>query len=161
MKKSKLLLKSLIGVPIGIFVLELFNIWLSIATGQYARFDAIDMNLEVIREISLNNVLISYLFCAITSYLLMIYLNYTKYVLSLELSVKEEKKHNKKVYPIMMAIIILFGITCYMESTGAVIGILASMVWSGVFIIIVAIETLFNKYSIKQINEKLKESFKD
>ncbi len=156
MKKSKLLLKSLIGVPIGIFVLELFNIWLSIATGQYTRFDAIEVGV-----LNLNNVLVSYTFCAITSYLLMIYLNYTKFVLSLELSVKEEKKRNNKAYPIMMAITVLFVISCYMENIGAVIGSVASMVWSGIFIIIVAIETLFNKYSIKQINEKLKESFKD
>ena len=156
MKKSKLLLKSLIGVPIGIFVLELFNIWLSIATGQYTRFDAIEVGV-----LNLNNVLVSYTFCAITSYLLMIYLNYTKFVLSLELSVNEEKKRNNKAYPIMMAITVLFVISCYMENIGAVIGSVASMVWSGIFIIIVAIETLFNKYSIKQINEKLKESFKD
>ena len=156
MKKSKLLLKSLIGIPIGIFVLEVFNIWLSIATGQYTRFDAIERGV-----LNLNNVLISYSFCAITSYLLMIYLNYTKFVLSLELSVKEEKKRNKKVYPIMMATTVLFGIACYMENTGAVMGILASMLWTGIFIIILAIESLFNKYSIKQINEKLKETFKD
>ena len=69
MKKSKLLLKSLIGIPIGIFILELFNIWLSIETRQYTRFDAIGAGM-----IKINNVLISYLFCAITSYLLMIYL---------------------------------------------------------------------------------------
>ena len=155
MKKSKLLLKSLIGIPIGIFVLESFNILLSISTREYARFDAIKVGV-----LNLNNVLVSYAFCAITSYLLMIYLNYTKFILSLELSVKEEKKRNKKVYPIMMATTVLFGIACYMENIGAIIGILASMLWTGIFIIILAIETLFNKYSIKQINEKLKENFK-
>ena len=155
MKKSKLLLKSLIGVPVGIFVLELFNICLSLGCGEYIRVDAIDT------KISLNNVLTAYAYCSITSYLLMVYLNYAKYVLNLGLPKNEERKANKKIYPVLMVTFLITFFASYIGNIGDIVGVLASFVWSGIVIIVVSIETLLNKYFIKQINEKLKEISKN
>lgn len=154
MKKSKLFLKSLIGIPIGIFVLELFNICLSIKYGQYVRLDSIE------NGFFLNNILISYICCAITSYLLMIYLSYSKYILELGLSIKGEKKANKKAYPILILILIVTFLVVCTGNLPALIGIIASFVWNGIAVLIITIENLLNKYSVKQINEKLKEVYK-
>lgn len=154
MKKSKLLLKSLIGIPIGIFALEVFNIFLSLKQGEYIRFDAIENNF------TLNTVLTSYMYCSITSYLLMLYLNYTKNILNLDLPKKEERKANRKIYPVLIVIFIISSLATYSENIGDIIGVLVAFVWSGLVMLKISVETLLNKYSIKKINQRLKEIYK-
>lgn len=155
MKKNELFLKSLIGVPVGIFFLEMLNMCLSIRIGKYVRFEIIETGV-----FDLNSILVSYLFCAVTSYLFMIYLKYIKHILELGLPVKEERKANKKVYPILMVNLIIMIIAFYTENLAAMIGGLVSYVWSGIVIAIMAVQTLLNRNNIKQINEKLKDLYK-
>ena len=52
MKKSKLFLKSLIGIPLGIFTLEIVNIIVSVKYGKYIRLDCFEgeINLDNIKK---------------------------------------------------------------------------------------------------------------
>lgn len=150
MKKNYL--KSLIGIPVGIFTLEMLNTWLSIRCGYYTRFEAAETG-----KIMLNDVLISYLFCIVTSYLAMLQLNWTRNNLNLGLGIKEARKANRKSYLILVINFIMIFTGACTNNLAAIMGSLASLIWYGIFITVIAIQTIANKESIKKINEKLKQ----
>ena len=156
MKNSKNMSKALIGIPVGIFTLELINIIVSICHGTYIRVECLGNNLN------LRDIIITYVFCMISSYLLALNIYNSIKTSKKEISILEKaKENNKQSIPI---IIILFLISCVsfvINSNGlAILGVLSSFMWAGIVMIVCAFKNILDKHSIKEINNKLKETIK-
>ena len=91
MKGTKNFLKSLIGIPMGIFTLELLNIMISIQQGEYIRLDSLA------NGINLKSVLLTYIYCSIYSYIIMTAINYMLDFAEIDLTIKERKRRINKI----------------------------------------------------------------
>lgn len=156
MKKSKIFLKALISIPLGIFCLELFNIIISLECGKYIRIECLE------NGINLNDVITSYVYCIISSYLLGIAAFYSNETMKKEISPSEKRKQNNKVVmPVFGIVFILFAISLYLNPNSyAIFGFFSSFIWSGIAMMIFGVKDLLDKNTVKQINKKIKESIK-
>jgi len=154
MKKSKLFLKSLIGIPVGIFALELINILLSISYGSYVRLDCME------GVINLNSIIKSYIYCAFSSYIITICLLNSVEIDKSEISVLEKSKESNKLsIPLMILIfIVMIPVIIINPDDSAIFGFVPSFLWTGLAMMIVGIKCLIDRYTIKEINKKLKET---
>lgn len=156
MKKSKIFLKALIGIPMGIFVLELFNIIMSIVYGYYIRVDCLGT------DINLNSVLKSYLYCSISSYIITVCLYNSVEINKSEISILEKSKESNKLsIPLMIILfVIMISVVIINPDGSAIFGFMSSFIWTGLAMVVVAVKCLLDQYTIKEINKKLKETIK-
>ena len=156
MKKSKIFLKALISIPLGIFCFELFNIIISLEYGEYIRIECLE------NGINLNDVITAYIYCIISSYLLGIAAFYSNEIMKKEISPKEKRKENNKVLmPIFGVVLILFAISQYLSlNSNAFFGIIPSFMWSGIAMMLYGVKNLLDRNTVKQINKKMNETIK-
>lgn len=154
MKKSKLFLKSLIGIPMGIFALELINIVMSVVYGEYIRLDCLEGG------INLSSIISSYLYCALSSYIITVCLCNSVEINKSEISVLEKSKESNKLsIPLMILLFVIMIPTIIINPDDSdIFGFIPSFIWTGLAMIVVAVKCLFDKYTIKEINKKLKET---
>lgn len=153
MKKSKLFLKGLIGIPFGIFALEFANIVVSVEYGKYIRLDCLGV------EINLISILKSYLYNIISSYILTVCIINSIEINNKEISILEKAKEtNKFTIPLIILLSsIMTPIIIFNPEDSSIIGFIISYLWVGIAMTFVGIKCLLDKYTIKEINKKLKE----
>ena len=152
MKKSTLFLKALIGIPMGIFTLELINIAMSIEYGEYIRLDCLATG------INLKSILSSYLYCALSSYLITVCLFNSVEINKSEISILEKSKESNKLSIPLMVLVFVIMIPTIIINDYSIFGFIPSFLWTGLVMMAVGIKCLFDKYTIKEINKKLKET---
>ena len=154
MKKLKLFLKSLIGIPLGIFTLEIVNIIVSVKYGKYIRLDCFE------GEINLDNILRSYFYNILTSYMLTVCILNSVYLVKSEIPIVEKQKQsNKLTIPLIIIlhlILAIFFITN--QDDPSIYGYLISLGWTVFAMFVIAIKDLIDRYTMKEINKKLKET---
>lgn len=158
MKKCKIFLKSLIGIPMGIFTLEMLNIIVSLQEGEYMRLG------ELVNGNNLNSVISTYIYCSVYSYTIMIFISYMLNFAEIDLPREERKRQiNKVAIPVIILVLTIFFITMVINKNNyeSIFGMCAAILWSFVAIIIGMIQNLLSKHSIKEINQTLKEAFKE
>lgn len=148
MKKFlKVLGKSLIGIPISIFLYELLNLVISIILQQYVRIDGGILD-EVIKE---------YLFWGILGYGLRIMCLYIN-------SLKEEKdiiKKTRKVIEVFGIVFILMFLVISILDNDFILGLIIIPAMCLVICLCLFIIFLFDKKDINNINKKIKENEKE
>ena len=140
----KVLGKSLIGIPIAIFLYELLNLVISIILQKYVRIDG-----GILQE-----VIYEYLFYGILGYGLSIMLFYIN-------SLKEEKdtiKKTKKVIEIYgIVFIVIFLLISFLEND-LILGLIIISAMCLVICFCLFIVFLFDKKDVNNINKKIKEN---
>lgn len=158
MKGLKIFLKSLAGIPIGIFTLEVLNVILSLEEGTYIRLDGLA------NGINLESVILIYSYCSLYSYIAMVFINYLLKFEKSDLPIKERKKQiNKTALPLIGLFIAIFVTTIIVDKNNyeSIFGMCASVLWSFAAMAIGMVQNLLSRYSIKQINETLKKVSRD
>lgn len=158
MKKSTVFLESLIGIPMGIFTLEVLNIIVSLQQGEYIRLDGLA------NGINLNSVILTYVYCSIYSYITMVFINYLLRFAEFDMPLKERKKQiNKVTLPLIILVLVIFLVTMIINPNNyeSIFGMCAAMLWSFIVMVIGMVQNLLSKHSIKEINETLKKAFKE
>ena len=158
MKGLKIFLKSLIGIPMGIFTLETLNIVVSLQEGVYIRLDGLA------NGINLNSIILTYIYCSIYSYIIMGFINCLLEFAEFDIPLKERKKQvNRTAIPLLLVVFVIFVTTMIInpDNYESIFGMCAAMLWSFVAIIIGMVQNLLSKHSIKEINETLKNAFKE
>ena len=158
MKGLKVFLKSLIGIPMGIFTLEILNIVVSLQEGEYIRLDGLA------NGINLNSIILAYMYCSIYSYIIMVFINYMLEFAEINLPIKERKRQiNKVAIPVIILVLAIFFITMSINTSNYenIFGMCSAVLWSFVAIIIGMVQNLLSKHSIKEINQTLKDAFKE
>lgn len=159
MEKLKNLLKTLMGVPMGIFTLEVLNIIVSLQRGEYTRLDGLA------NGINLNSVILTYVYCSIYSYMIMVFINtsleeHTK----VDVPLQERKKQINRVgITIMTLEVAIFLVIMLIDANNYenIFGMCATILWSSIVMLVESIINLLNKHSVKEINETLKKAFKE
>lgn len=145
----KSLKKAFIGIPLAIFLYELFNLAISIALKQYVRIDGGD----------LKEVITGYVEFAITGYGIAFMMYYIDFL---------RKKSGKNEIQMTKSVINTFGIV--MVLTILIIGILNNDIIFAFIIIpmvslllclLLFIVFLFDKKEVNNINKKIKEDNKE
>ena len=158
MKGLKVFLKSLIGIPMGIFTLEMLNIMVSLQEGEYIRLDGLA------NGINLSSIILTYIYCSIYSYIIMVFINYMLNFAEFDLPIKERKRQiNKTAIPLIILVLTIFFITMIVNTSNyeSLFGMCSAILWSFVAIVIGMVQNLLNKHSIKEINQTLKNAFKE
>ena len=155
------LLKSFLGIPIGIFVLEMVNLFVSLKEGQYFRIGGYDVNIIVSM----------YIACSVSSYLMMLYVLSIREIRDMIISPNEKYKKICLGIPnfSFAIIIVLFGLTlAFVEFIKishlanilvySAIAVIYSLAWTMTTLTIDEMIFLIAKFRIKKINKKLKEN---
>lgn len=139
----KVLGKSLIAIPISIFLYELLNLVISIILQQYVRIDGGILQ-EVIHE---------YLFYGILGYGLSIMLFYID-----SLKEKDTIKKTKKVIEVFgIVFTIMFLLISFLDND-IILGLIIISVMCLVICLCLFIVFLFDKKDVNNINKKIKEN---
>ena len=142
----KILKKSLVGVPVAIFLYELFNLTISIIMKQYVKVDGFN----------LQRLIYDYIEFGIAGYGYAFILNYIEY------SVKNSEKNTIKrsesivnVFGTVIILVILIGSIIEKEIISGllVIAMISLLVMSLLFILF-----LFDKKEVNNINNRIKEN---
>ena len=152
MKKENVYLKALIGIPLGVFTLEIFNMIISIWYGKYIRIE------YLLNGGSLIDIILLYIFCMLSSYLLAIHLYSCIETSKMELGISQKQKENNKCTVTVLITIFVLGILSIITrpESLSILGIMISFIWSGIAMVIYAFKNLLDKHTIKEINSKLK-----
>lgn len=144
MKKIlKILGKSLIGIPIIIFLYELLNLVISIILQQYVRIDGGILQ-DVIRE---------YLFCEILGYGLGVIIFYIN-------SLKEERdtiNKTKKVIEVLGIVLMLMFLAISFLDNDIVMGLIIMASICLLILLCLFIIFLFDKKDVNNINKKIRQ----
>ena len=153
MKKSKIFLKALAGIPMGIFIFELINIIISLHYGSYIRIECLESGLN------LKDIIVSYLYCIISSYILGIVMFNSINIYKMELTISQKEKENNRIsIPLLIILfVIIFVCMAINPDSYAFFGFIPSLIWSGIAMLFYAVKNLLDKYTLKEINKKLKE----
>ena len=156
MKKSNIFFKALIGIPIGIFTLEMLNIAVSIIYGEYIRLDCLGNYMK------LETILKTYIYCILSSYMISICIFNSVEISKLDISIHEKtKKMNKLNFPLIILLTVIMILTILINLNDYYIfGFIPSFIWTGLTMVVYAFKSLKDKYTIREINKKLKENIK-
>lgn len=162
MKENSLLKKmtyAFLGMPLGIFTLEIFNLILSLTEGTYIRVDG--NRLEII--------VFMYIVCALSSYLGMLCVLNVREIREMSLGSKEKIKKFVHGKPnliwaglimgvgIAISIVALVGDSKLEENIFfGVIAVSDSVLWLMIVLFVDELIFMKNKIKIRQINRKLK-----
>ena len=158
MKGLKVFSKPLIGIPMGIFTLEMLNIIVSLQEGEYIRLEGLA------NGINLSSIILTYIYCSIYSYIIMGFINYLLEFAEFDMPLKERKKQiNRTAIPLILLVFVIFVTTMIINPNNyeSIFGICAAMLWSFIAMVIGMVQNLLSKHSIKEINQTLKNAFKE
>lgn len=140
----KILGKSLIGIPIAIFLYELLNLVISIILQQYVRIDG-----GILQEVIYEYLFYGILGCGLS--VMLFYIN----------SLKEEKdaiKKTKKVIEVYgIVFIVMFLLISFLEND-LILGLIIISATSLLICLCLFIIFLFDKKDVNRINKKIKEN---
>ena len=140
----KILKKSLVGIPVAIFLYEMFNLTLSVAMNQYVKIDGFD----------LQRLIYDYIEFGIAGYGYTFILNYMKYnIKDSDKNVIKRSENIVNVFGTVIILIILIG-SIIEKDIGfglVVVAMISLLVISLLFILF-----LFDKKDVNNINKRIK-----
>lgn len=144
----KVLKKSLIGIPVAIFLYEIFNLTISIIMKHYVKIDGFN----------LQQLICDYIEYGITGYGWAFIMNYMEYYI--KKSEKNEIQKSKEIVTVFGVVITLIILIVSILENDILFGILTIAMISLLVMILLFIIFLFDKKDVNNINKKIKENKK-
>ena len=141
----KILKKSLVGVPVAIFLYEMFNLTLSIIMKQYVKINGFD----------LQRLIYDYIEFGIAGYGYAFMINYIEY--NIKDSNKNEIQRSKSIVNIFATVIILIILIGSIMENEIVLGLIVIAMILLLVMSLLFILFLFEKREVNNINKKIKE----
>lgn len=145
----KILKKSLVGVPVAIFLYELFNLTISIIMKQYVKVDGF----------SLQRLIYDYIEMGVAGYGYAFILNYMEY--SVKSSEKNAIKRSESIVNVFGTVIILVILIASIIEKEISFGLIVITMISLLVISLLFVLFLFDKKEVNNINRKIKENEKN
>jgi len=143
----KVLRKSLIGIPVAIFLYEILNLIISIIMKQYVKID----------EFNLHQLIIDYIEYGLIGYGLAFIMKYMEYFI--KKSDKNEIQKTKELVTVFgVVIIIIILVNSIIETDMMIIGLAMIAMISLLMCVLLFIIFLFDKKEVNNINKKIKEN---
>lgn len=141
----KVLTKSFVGVPVAIFIYEMFNLAISIVMKQYVKVDGFNLQRLIYDYIEFGMVGYGYAYI----------LNYMKY--NIKNSEKNEIQRSRSVINVFGIVMILIILIMSIIDNDLFFGCIVIAMLSLLILVILFILFLFDKKEVNTINNKLKE----
>ena len=141
----KLVKKSFKGIPIAIFIYEMFNLVLSIEVGQYVKIDGFN----------LNRLITDYIEYGFIGFAITFVANYLKY--NIKDSNKNGIQRSKSIVNLLATIMILIILVSSAIEGEIAIGLVINSMISLIVCLILFVIFLFDKKDVKEINKKIQE----
>lgn len=141
----KVFKKSFIGVPVAIFIYEMFNLAISIVMKQYVKIDGFNLQRLICDYIEFGMVGYGYSFM----------LNYIKY--NIKNSDQNEIQKSRRVINVFGVILILIILIMSIIDNDLFFGCIVIAMLSLLILVILFILFLFDKKEVNTINNKIKE----
>lgn len=142
----KALRKSLIGIPVAIFLYEMFNLTISVILKQYVKIDGFN----------LQRLIVDYIEYGITGYGWAFIMNYMEY--NLKNSEKNEIQKTQSVVNVFGTVIILIILIGSIVEKELLFGFLIIAMISLLMCVLLFIIFLFDKRDVHNINKKIKQN---
>lgn len=144
----KILKKSLVGIPVTIFIYEMFNLTISIIMKQYVKVDGFN----------LQRLIYDYIELGIAGYGYAFILNYMEY--NIKKSEKNAIKRSESIVNVFGTVIILIILIASIIEKEIAFGLIVIAMISLLVISLLFILFLFDKKDVNNINKKIKENKK-
>lgn len=141
--------KAFIGIPLAIFLYELFNLAISIALNQYAKIDGFNLE-QLIKDYISSSV------CGYGLAFMMYYIDILK-----ESSEKNEIQMTKSVINTFGIVMILTILIMSIIDNDVLLGFIISLMIILLVLVLLFIVFLFDKKEVNNINKKIKEDNKE
>lgn len=144
----KALKKAIIGIPLAIFLYELFNLTISIVLNQYVKIDGFNLE-QLIKD---------YVSSSVCGYGLAFMMYYIKNIT--KTSEKNEVEKNKSVVNVFGIVMISIIFIMSLIDNDILFGLITIAMISLLVCLLLFIVFLFDKKEVSNINKKIKENNK-
>ena len=139
----KLFKKSFVGIPVAIFIYEMFNLVLSLEMEQYVKIDGFN----------LNRLITDYIEYGFIGFVITFVANYLRYNIK-DLDKNGIQRSKSIVNVLTIAIMLIILVSTVIEGQ-IVVGLLINVMISLLVCIMLFIIYLFDKKDVKKINKKI------
>ena len=142
----KLVKKSFKGIPIAIFIYEMFNLVLSIEVGQYVKIDGFN----------LNRLITDYIEYGFIGFTITFVANYLRY--NIKDSDKNGVQRSKSIVNILAIVMMLIILVSSAIEGEIALGLIINSMISLLVCLMLFVIFLFDKKDVNNINKKIKEN---